>query len=210
MIKKSFLLAVIISAALAAIGCENTGGSPDSPTGAYKGLYAAVKSKNPEEIKKWMSKSSLGFAEMAAKQQNSSIDKVLENGFTATTFAAQLPEIRDERIDGNMGAVEVWNGKDKRWEDLPFIKEETGWKLAIGDTFAGTFKTPGQGMAARQAEEANKMSNGYVEAPAQPNSNLNLNMKRPQLPSQVANKMPPPPMSQKNANAASSVPPQKQ
>lgn len=217
MFKKSFLLAVVILVALFAFGCDGDGGNPNSPTGAYKGLYAAVKAKNPEEIKKWLSKSTLGFAEMAAKQQNSSIDEVVKNGFTATTFAAKLPDIRDERVNENMGNVEVWNAKDKRWEDLPFIKEETGWKLAIGDVFAGTHVSPGQGTAARQAEEANKMSgNNFVEAPAAPNSNVNLNMKRTQMPPvngqkmpMNGQKMPPMPTAPQNANVANTAPPKK-
>lgn len=211
MIKKSFLLTIVILAALAVVGCDG-GASHDTPTGAYKGLYAAVKGKNPEEIKKWLSKGTLGFAEMASKQQNSSVDKVVENGFTATTFAAELPDIRDERVSDNMGAIEVWNAKDKRWEDLPFIREEDGWKLAIGEIFAGKFVSPGQGMAAKQAEEANKMTNGYIEAPAAPNSNLNLNMKRQGMPQKPVNGMMPPmpgANSNTNSNTAKPVEPKK-
>lgn len=188
MIRKFILLTIVITIGVAIVACQK-----QSPTEAYKGLYAAVKSKDTEAIKKWMSKSTLGFAEMVSKQQNTPIEKVFENGFTATTFAASIPEMRDERIKDNMGALEVWNSKDQRWEDLPFIKEEDGWKLAIGDLFAGTYQKPAPGSAEKQAEEANKISNNIIQAPPG-NMNANGNLKVPKL---GKNPVPMPPASNK-------------
>jgi hypothetical protein len=116
-----------------------TGTGDDSPTGAYKRLYAAVKAKDIEGIKAVMSKKSIEFARMAGGQQNKPLEQVLENGFTATTFSNSLPQIRDERVNGDMGAVEVHNDKDNKWEDLPFVREVGAWKLAIGEMFAGSW-----------------------------------------------------------------------
>lgn len=190
MIQKIILLSIVIVLGLSIAACRK-----QSPTESYKGLYAAVKSKDTESIKKWMTKSTLGFAEMVSKQQNTPIEKVFENGFTATTFAASLPEMRDERIKDNMGALEVWNSKDQRWEDLPFIKEEDGWKLAIGELFAGTYQKPAPGQAEKQAEEANKMSNNIIQAPAgNLNANGNANFKIPKV---GKNPVPMPPASNK-------------
>lgn len=158
-----------------------------SPTDTYKNLYAAVKSKNTDSIKKWMSKKTLGFAEGVAAQQKTPIDDVFKNGFTGTTFAASMPPMRDERIKDDMGALEVWNAKDQRWEDLPFVKEEDGWKLAVGDLFAGTYETPEKGQAAKDAEEANKLSNNMIMG-ANTNGNYNgfkpkiKNIPMPQMP----------------------------
>ena len=59
-------------------------------------------------------KSTIGFAEGVSQQQKKPVEQIFENGFTATTFAAALPQMRDERIKENMGALEVWNSKDKR------------------------------------------------------------------------------------------------
>src|SRR5689334_1458369 len=47
---------------------STTGGGGSSPAEAYKNLCAAVKSKNPDDIKKQMSKSTLQFAQMVAAQ----------------------------------------------------------------------------------------------------------------------------------------------
>ena len=151
-------------------------GGPDSPTEAYKQLFASVKSKDTEAIKKQLTKKSIEFASMAAQRNNTPINKVFENGFTATTFSDALPTIRDERIKDDMGAVEVWNSKDSRWEDLPFIKEDGAWKLAIGELFAGTFKTEavGRGRSFREAEAANAMDPNHGMIPgAAPGSNMN-------------------------------------
>lgn len=194
MIRKAILLSVVVALAVAIVSCRK-----DSPTESYKALYAAVKNKDTEAIKKWMSKSTLGFAEMVSKQQNTPIEKVFENGFTATTFAASLPEMRDERIKDNFGAVEVWNSKEQKWEDLPFVKEEDGWKLAIGDLFAGTYQKPAQGMAEKQAEEANKVSNNIIMQQAPANFNGNGNLKMPKL---GKNPVPPPPASNKPSQKA--------
>jgi hypothetical protein len=130
-------------------------GDAETPTDAYKMLFTAVKARNTDAVKRMLSQKTQGFAESVAVQQNKSLPEVLENGFTATTFAANLPRSRDERIKDNMGALEVWSEKDNKWEDLPFIKEADGWKLAIGDIFAGTHQSPGKGQAQIESESSN-------------------------------------------------------
>jgi hypothetical protein len=125
-----------------------------TPTDAYVKLYTAVKSKQTDAIKAVMSEKSLGFARSVSQRQNQPLEKVLENGFTATTFAESMPEIRDERVKGDSGAVEVYNAIDSRWEDLPFVKEDGSWRLAIGNQFAGTFESPGKGRAQLESEAA--------------------------------------------------------
>ncbi|HMS41178.1 MAG TPA: ribosomal protein L7/L12 [Pyrinomonadaceae bacterium] len=97
-------------------------GDAKSPTEAYKMLFAAVKNKDTEKIKAMMSENSIGFAGFVSGQQKKTIEEVLANGFTATTFQENLPPMRDERIKDGFGALEVQN-KDKVWEDLPFIYE---------------------------------------------------------------------------------------
>lgn len=184
-------LSVVIGIVGIACGSQNPSGTGDTPSAAYRRLYAAVKSKNTEAIKKEMSKKTQDFAGAAAQRQNTPVEKVFENGFTATTFANSLPEIRDERVNGEMGAVEVWNSKDSRWEDLPFVKEADGWKLAVGDLFAGTFNSPGKGRAAKEQEAANVMSNNMN--PANPAGNANANS--------IANTTVMMPQAQPNSNA---------
>jgi hypothetical protein len=140
----------------------------DTPTEAYKRLYAAVKSKNTDSIKNEMSKQSVSFIESVSSMQNKPLDQVYSNGLTGTTFAESLPEIRDERVNGNMGAVEVYNSKESKWEDLPFVLEDGKWKLAVGDAFKGTYHSPGKGRDQKEKDAANALgvNNTIIERPA--------------------------------------------
>ena len=163
----SIVTTFVVFAALTLSGCNkgdssNSSTSNDSPTEAYKRLFGAVKNKNTEDIKKQLSQKTQGLAESSASRQNKPIEQVYENGFTATTFSPTLPEIRDERVSGNMGAVEVYNSKDRRWEDLPFVFEDGQWKLAFGDIFANTYKSPGKGRAQKEADASNAAGNNIT------------------------------------------------
>lgn len=148
-----------------------------TPTEAYKKLYAAVKAKQPDAIKALMTEKTVSFAQFASQRQNQSFEKVIENGFTATTFAEALPEIRDERIKENVGFVEVYNSKESRWEDLPFVKENGVWKFALGDLFNGTIESPSKGLAQIESEAANV--NGKNLVPIQPKVDANYNSRKP-------------------------------
>lgn len=187
-------LSLLLTFALLAVSCKDQNaqqnnvsnvGNAQTPTDAYIMLYTAVKSKQTDAIKKMMSQKTIGFAEGVAGQQKKPVAAVFENGFTATTFAPQMPQMRDERVKENMGALEVWNEKDKKWEDLPFIKEDDGWKLAIGDIFAGTYEKPAKGQAQIEAEASNvnKMipyGNGNIDFnKMNPTVNSNIEVKKP-------------------------------
>ncbi len=142
----------------------------NTPSDAYRMLYAAVKAKNNAKIQQMMSKDTIAFAGFAMQQNKEPLEKIFENGLTATTFADSLPQMRDERVNGNFGAVEVYSQKDNRWEDLPFILEDGGWKLAVGDSFKGTYKSPGKGQAQLEMEANNPMTADPI-----PSANTNGN-----------------------------------
>ena len=175
-ILKSTSLFLLLISAVFIFSCTGTK-TADAPgangelADAYKKLFAAVKSKDTEQIKQIMSKNSLTLAEFAGSQQKKPIEEVLKNGFTATTFSEALPKMRDERIKDDFGALEVWNEQDKRWEDLPFIKEDGVWKFAIGDMFKGSYVSPGQGQAIKEQVEANKNNPNIVPQQMPTNGN---------------------------------------
>ncbi len=139
---------------------------------AYTRLYDAVKSKDTEKIKAVMSQNSMGLAEFASSQQKKPIEEVLKNGFTATTFAEKLPKMRDERFQGEFGALEVYNEKTKKYEDLPFIAEDGVWKFAMGDLFRGSYQRPEPGMQVKEDEAAN-VNNPNLIPLMPPNGNIN-------------------------------------
>ena len=178
---------ILLGIAAFLVGCDpqTSGAGENSPTGAYKRLYAAVKSKKTDDIRAVMSKKSIDFAAMAASRQNKTVEQVLENGFTATTFSPTLPQIRDQRIEGDMGAVEVFNSKENKWEDLPFVLEDGTWKLAIGEMFAGTWKSPGKSQGEQEREAANLANNNLI--PLNLNANVNMNSIKPIVPKPATN-----------------------
>jgi len=151
-----------------------------SPTEAYKMLYAAVKAKDSDKIKQLMSKGSMGLAAFNADRQKISIEKSLENGLVAPTLSDSLTEIRDERIKDNFGAIEVFNQRDNRWEELAFVLEDGGWKLAVGDLFQDTFKSPGKSRGQIEMEASNKgmpiPSGSVTNFPDVSNSNTAVKM----------------------------------
>ncbi len=134
-----------------------------SPTEAYKMLFAAVKAKDTARIRQLLSKNSMNLAGIGAKQFGNSIEKQIENGMQATTFADALPPVRDERVKGNFGAVEVFNQKTNRWDETAFILEDGGWRLAAGDQVSGTYQSPGKGQAQMETEAANTSGNNLLQ-----------------------------------------------
>lgn len=150
-------------------------GGAKSPTEAYRMLFAAVKSQDPAKIRLMLSKATLGgLAEMAAGTQKKTVDEVIANGFSETTFSDTYPQMRDERVKGVMGAVEVYNEKRKLFEDLPFILEDGSWKLAVGDAFSKKWDSPGKGQSQIEQENANA-NNPNALIPAGPNGAGNFN-----------------------------------
>lgn len=128
-----------------------SGITASSPTDAYKMLFAAVRAKDSAQIKASMSKATLAMASGAAQRFGKTLEKQIENGMQETTITDTLPEMRDERVKDNYGALEVFNKKTGRWDETIFVKEDGGWKLALGEALAGTYKSPGKSRSETEA-----------------------------------------------------------
>ncbi len=146
-------------------------GNAQSPMEAYKMLFKAIRAEDSESIKKMMSAATLKFAEGAAAQSKQTLEQILKNGLYASTITDKLPDMRDERIKDEFGAVEVWVTKEQKWEDTNYIKETDGWKIAVGDVFGGTFKTPGTGQSIKEQQAANTSSGNNLIPIANTNGN---------------------------------------
>lgn len=155
-------------------------GNAKTPSEAYRMLFAAVKSQDSAKIKSMLSKASMGLAEMSAGQQKKPVEFIIRNGFSETTFADTMPQLRDERIKGGYAAVEVWNSTRKQWDDIPLILEDGSWKAAFGDAFGGKWKSPGKGQAVLEQEAANAKNPNLAVKPAG-NANVNVVPVKPTL-----------------------------
>jgi len=145
------------------------GAHGDTPTAAYKRLFAAVKAGDTNAIKAEMTKKTLEFNHFGAQRFGKSDDEEIRYGMTSTTQTDTLPQIRDERVKDNMGALEVWNAKENRWDDLPFMIEDGKWKLAYGDGYAGIWHSPGKPRSEIEGDAANAL-----RPPLTPAANVNI------------------------------------
>ncbi len=173
------LMALALAVGVYIVSC-NSGkseeGKAKTPTEAYEQLFSAVRSKDTERIKKLMSKPTLQFAEGVAAQRNLPLGKILENGLYRSTMTDKLPPMRDERIKDKWGAVEVFSKRDNRWEDVRFVLEDGGWKIAVGELFGGTYKSPGKSRTVRERENANAAGKGMIPY-SRGNANANVEPK---------------------------------
>ncbi|MEO8074147.1 MAG: hypothetical protein ABI686_12990 [Acidobacteriota bacterium] len=108
--------------------------SANSPTTTLKNFIEASKTKDIETIKKLLSKSTIESIKKAADAQSTTVDEILldeillkDNG----TPLKELPETRNEIIEGETAAVEVKNKITGEFETIPFVKEDSIWKIAL-------------------------------------------------------------------------------
>lgn len=102
-----------------------------SPMEVLKSLHNASVSKNPAAIKKTLSKSSLAMIEESAKNQRKTVDRLLREDDGAPFKFKELPEMRNEKINGSLATVEVKPKDATQWESIPFIAEDGEWKVML-------------------------------------------------------------------------------
>ena len=100
-----------------------------SPMETLKKLNAASKAKDPTAIKKTLSKGTLAMIEESAANQKKTVDALLKEDDGAPF--KELPEMRNEKINGNTATVEVKNKENGEWLEITFIVEDGEWKTAL-------------------------------------------------------------------------------
>ncbi len=108
-----------------------------SPTETLKTFADATKRKDAETIKKTLSKSTMKVIEESAKQQNISVNEMLTKA--EDPEGKDLPETRNEKIDGDKATLEVKDDITGKFDVMPFVKEDGGWKIAL-DEFMESMK----------------------------------------------------------------------
>ena len=100
-----------------------------SPTETLKTFIEASDKKDVEKIKGTLSKGTLNIIEGSAKAQNTTIDELLkrENGIPLK----EIPETRNEKIEGETASLEVKNVVTDDFDRVPFVKEDGVWKIAL-------------------------------------------------------------------------------
>ena len=123
------VIMVIIAVAAIAAACDKGGGA--SPTATFKAYYEASKNKDVDGVKRTFSKTTLELFEKQAKEQNKTIDEMFKMGMDQKPITGNLPEMRNEKIDGDNATLEIKDEKSGRWDTLTFVKEDGRWKIAL-------------------------------------------------------------------------------
>jgi Domain of unknown function (DUF4878) len=134
-------LCAIALLVLAVVSCKF---GSSSPTTVFKAFFEAQKKKDVPAIKKTLSKGSLEMMEKVAKEQGKTTDEALTEGFSKSEQTDKMPEIRNEKIEGDNGTLEVQDEKTKDWQTMYFVKEDKEWKVALDKTVEEMIKKIGQ------------------------------------------------------------------
>jgi hypothetical protein len=155
---KIYQTIIIVLCALFVFGCSQVRQpQTKSPTDVMKTLNEASKAKDVAAIKNSVSRGTLNLIEESAKTQNTTVDELLkkENG---APFK-DLPEMRNEKIEGDTATIELKNTTSDGWETVPFVKEDGIWKLAL-DKYLDDFKKKAtENMKMPPPDENNSESN---------------------------------------------------
>jgi hypothetical protein len=102
---------------------------PMSPTEAFKALSEASAKKDVEAIKKRFTKRTLELFDQVAKDQGKTVDQILREPDGAPF--PELPDLGEEKIDGNSATLEIGDRETGQISELPFIIEDGEWKIAM-------------------------------------------------------------------------------
>lgn len=116
-------------AANATPGSATTDSAAMSPTEVFKSQNEAREKKHAATLKQNLSRASLALVEKSAKEDKMTVDEWLtveeENDEPASKF-----QTRNEKIDGDNATIEISvDGED--WAEMPFVKEDGRWKIAL-------------------------------------------------------------------------------
>ena len=106
-----------------------SGDSTSSPMAAYRETYDATKRGDLEGYKRNVTQATLDLIEKNAKEAGLTLDDALRKAMTSTPIPPTLPEMRNEKIDGDRATIEVSVGN--QWVTLPYAKENGTWKMAL-------------------------------------------------------------------------------
>lgn len=115
-----------------------TGGDYSTPSAAFKTFYSAAKANDTEAMKRSMSKKTLQVMQEEATKEKKSVDDVFKE--MNKDAPASMPEIRNEKIEGEKASIEIKDDKMDKWTPVPFVKEGNQWKIALLDDMAAALE----------------------------------------------------------------------
>jgi hypothetical protein len=130
MTRRNICIALALLAALmpGAVACKK---QPQyaTPAASFTAFFEASKTGDVATIKRTMSKRGLELSQSLADEQKVTLDQYLKK--YPVDPAATLPEMRNEKINGDSATLEIKGKKTGNWETWNFVKEDGGWKIAF-------------------------------------------------------------------------------
>ncbi|HWT01706.1 MAG TPA: hypothetical protein VN256_15775 [Pyrinomonadaceae bacterium] len=113
------------------LGTPTSTAIASSPTEAFRLYYEAIKRGDAPAFRSFLSRGAMARIEDGAKKSNKSVDDFISEVLTAIgrDVPPNLPETRNERVNGDRATLEAHNAKRNNWETLHFVNEG-GWKIA--------------------------------------------------------------------------------
>ncbi len=126
---KIYQTIAVVICALFVFGCGAMTQKAPTPTDTLRTFIQASEKKDVEAIKKTLSRGTMDIVEGSAKAQKTTADELLkrENGIPLK----EMPETRDEKIEGDAASVEIKNVFTGDFDRVPFVKEDGVWKIAL-------------------------------------------------------------------------------
>jgi hypothetical protein len=106
-----------------------SGDRTSSPMAAYRETYEATKRGDLDGYKRSVTQATLDLVTETAKRDGQTLDEALRQAMTTTPIPPSMPEMRNEKIDGERATIEVRVGS--QWVTLPYAKENGEWKMAL-------------------------------------------------------------------------------
>lgn len=130
MLRKTLFITSICLVALGA-ACK----SAPPPSATFNTYFEAQKKKDVAGMKQTLSKTTLAMMEQSAKQQQMTVDKMIETQLqNPAAKIDKMPETRNEKINGDSATLELHNEDANRWDTMYFVKEDGVWKIALDRT----------------------------------------------------------------------------
>jgi hypothetical protein len=141
MLRKTLFITSICLLALAG-ACKS---APPSPSATFKTYFEAQQKKDIAGMKRTLSKTSLAVMEASAKEQGATVDKMIQTQLdNSPSRLDKLPEMRNEKINGDSATIELHNEDANRWDTMYFVSEDGGWKIALDRTMEEMLRKSGR------------------------------------------------------------------
>lgn len=101
----------------------------DSPKASVKAFVDGVIAKDESAMKGALAAETLKMFEMMAKTEKKSFFEVITDNDEEDMKI--MPEMRNEKIDGDKATMEIKEPKGDKWETMNFVKENGGWKISL-------------------------------------------------------------------------------